>query len=97
MPGREPGGMCYYAAVMKYCHALFLLGATIHAAPAKAPDALTWKNFDQVAQYVRLKPGDLNYQKVQWHSTVIDGQREAQKQDKPLLLWLYFGDPRANC
>lgn len=62
-----------------------------------APEALTWGNFDEVSEYVALKPGDLNYQKVQWHSTVIEGQREAQKQDKPLLLWLYFGDPRANC
>ena len=62
-----------------------------------APQALTWDNFDEVAGYVRLKKGDLNYQKVSWYSTVIEGQREAQKQDKPLLLWLYFGDPRANC
>ena len=63
----------------------------------KVPVSLTWDNFDEVAAYVRLKKGDLNYQKVSWYSTVIEGQREAQKQDKPLLLWLYFGDPRANC
>lgn len=72
----------------------FLLITALRGA---APESLTWKNFDGVADYLRLKPGDLNYQKVTWHSTVIDGQREAQKQDKPLLLWLYFGDPRANC
>ena len=73
---------------------IFLLVTALQGA---APESLTWKNFDEVAGYVRLKPGDLNYQKISWHSTVIEGQREAQKQDKPLLLWLYFGDPRANC
>ncbi len=73
------------------------LAGVAHAAPDKAPTSLSWKNFDEVSSYIRLKPGDLNYQKISWHSTVIEGQREAQKQDKPLLVWLYFGDPRANC
>ena len=76
---------------------LFIAVPILNAAPTQAPSELTWKNFDQVAEYVGLRSGDLNYQKIKWHSTVIKGQREAQKQDKPLLLWLYFGDPRANC
>lgn len=63
----------------------------------EAPKTLTWKNLDQVEQYLRLKPADENYQKVTWHSTVIAGQLKAQQEDKPLLLWLYFGDPRGNC
>ena len=67
------------------------------SAQEKSPEILTWGNVDQVESYVRLKSADENYQMVNWHSTVIAGQREAQKQDKPLLLWLYFGDPRANC
>jgi hypothetical protein len=75
----------------------FVVLSALCAAPIDTPKSLTWKNFDEVADYVRLKPGDLNYQKIAWLSTVIEGQREAQKQDKPLLLWLYFGDPRANC
>ena len=83
--------------MMRFTLISMVLACAIHAAPDKAPSSLTWKNFDEVADYVRLKKGDLNYQKVTWLSTVIDGQREAQKQDKPLLLWLYFGDPRANC
>lgn len=64
---------------------------------AQAPKELTWKNFDQVAKYVSLKPTDENYQKITWHDTVLKGHQLAQKEDKPLLLWLYFGDPRANC
>ncbi|MFK7909727.1 MAG: hypothetical protein AB8F34_03910 [Akkermansiaceae bacterium] len=83
--------------IITYIALSLVFASGLNAEPARAPESLTWKNFDQVADYVRLKPGDLNYQKVTWHSTVIDGQREAQTQDKPLLLWLYFGDPRANC
>ena len=73
------------------------LAALAHAAPIKAPSSLTWKNIEEVEKYIRLKPADENYQKVVWHSTVIAGQQLAQKEDKPLLLWLYFGDPRGNC
>lgn len=71
--------------------------AILQADPAKTPESLSWKNFDAVSQYIRLKPNDLNYQKIKWLNTVFEGQRRAQKEDKPLLLWLYFGDPRANC
>ena len=74
-----------------------LLVALESDAQQKAPSRLTWKNVDQIEAYLRLKPEDENYQKLTWQSTVIAGQREAQKQDKPLLLWLYFGDPRSNC
>lgn len=64
---------------------------------AQTPAELTWQNFDQVAEYVSLKPADENYQKITWHDTVLKGHQLAQMEDKPLLLWLYFGDPRANC
>lgn len=63
----------------------------------KIPKSLTWVAMDEVEQYLRLKRADENYQKITWHSTVIAGQRKAQNEDKPLLLWLYFGDPRGNC
>ncbi len=65
--------------------------------PSEAPKSLTWKNIEQVEKYLSLKPADENYQKVTWHSTVIAGHQKAQQEDKPLLLWLYFGDPRGNC
>jgi len=73
------------------------LAVSAHAAPIKTPSSLTWENIEAVEQYLKLKPADENYQKVIWHSTVIEGQRKAQSEDKPLILWLYFGDPRGNC
>ncbi|MBT8045419.1 MAG: hypothetical protein KJO79_10750 [Verrucomicrobiae bacterium] len=62
-----------------------------------APSKLNWNNIDEVENYIRLKPAEENYQKITWHTTVIAGQQKAQQEDKPLLLWLYFGDPRGNC
>ena len=62
-----------------------------------AAESLTWKNFDKVAEYARQKKGEKLYQEVTWHSSVIDAQRVATAADKPILLWLYFGDPRMNC
>ena len=48
-------------------------------------------------ELVRLRPGDLQFQAVDWHSTAYEGIRESQRTDKPLLLWLYFGGPRGAC
>lgn len=81
---------------MKILH-VFLWACLSVQVSAQAPKILTWDSFEQVGEYVRLKPADENYQKITWHSTVIAGQRKAQNEDKPLLLWLYFGDPRGNC
>ncbi len=36
---------------------------------------------------------DLEYEDIPWHSTVLEGLVEAQKQDKPLLLWQMRGHP----
>lgn len=67
------------------------------SAQITAPNKFDWKSIEEVEKYIRLKLADENYQKITWHSTVIAGQRKAQNEDKPLLLWLYFGDPRGNC
>jgi len=71
--------------------------ASLLLAQTTAPKKLDWRTIEEVEKYIRLKPADENYQKIVWHSTVIAGQQLAQKEDKPLLLWLYFGDPRGNC
>ncbi|MBK1855368.1 hypothetical protein JO972_10390 [Verrucomicrobiaceae bacterium 5K15] len=82
--------------MQKWSSVLCSIALTL-SATAETPKQLTWQNFDQVADDVRLKPSDETYQKVSWLDTVLQGQQQAQRQDKPLLLWLYFGDPRANC
>ncbi|MGB0776068.1 MAG: hypothetical protein ACPGUY_09485 [Akkermansiaceae bacterium] len=76
---------------------LSFLTAPAWSQGTQAPARLESMNFNQLADYIQLGKQDENYQKITWHSTVLEGQQLAQKQDKPLLLWLYFGDPRANC
>jgi hypothetical protein len=64
---------------------------------AAAPERLTDQNYAEVRKHVELRPGDLRFQQVDWRDRVLDGVVQAQKEDKPLVLWLYFGDPRSNC
>ena len=71
-------------------------GLVGHGAPA-APQSLTEANYAEVRRHVELRPGDLNFQQVDWRSSVYDGVAQAQREDKPLVLWLYFGDPRGGC
>ncbi|MEO1336651.1 MAG: hypothetical protein AAFV29_13455 [Myxococcota bacterium] len=87
---------------------LFAVGCTsgVNAAPAGAaasatdgasPGKLTWANYADVKKRVELRPSELTYQTVPWRRSAIQGLRDAQTQDKPLLLWLYFGGPRGAC
>lgn len=64
---------------------------------AAAPARLTDESYAEVRKHVELKAEDLRFQQVDWHDSVIKGVQHARKEDKPLLLWLYFGDPRGNC
>lgn len=64
---------------------------------AENPHRLTEENYAAVRKHVELRPGDLRFQQIDWHERFFDGLVRAQKEDKPLLLWLYFGDPRGNC
>jgi hypothetical protein len=68
--------------------------AALLAAP---PSRLSDESYAEVRKHVELKAEDLRFQQVDWHDSVIKGVQQAQKEDKPLLLWLYFGDPRGNC
>ncbi|MCC2667658.1 MAG: hypothetical protein K0Q72_129 [Armatimonadetes bacterium] len=74
-----------------------LLLAQAGLALAAAPERLTDQNYAEVRKHVELRPGDLRFQQVDWNERVLDGVVQAQKEDKPLVLWLYFGDPRGNC
>ena len=58
---------------------------------------LNWNTYEQVRDYADRKATDKWYTKVPWRGTVLDGLIQGQKQDKPVLLWLYFGDARGHC
>ena len=72
-------------------------GSDSAAAVKTVPRALTWSTYDDVKRLVSLRSHERTYQSVPWRRTVAEGLRAAQTQDKPLLLWLYFGGPRGAC
>lgn len=62
-----------------------------------APDPLTWQNYESVKSHVAPKKDDFAFKKVDWHMDLPNAISEATEADKPLLLWLYFGNPQGNC
>lgn len=62
-----------------------------------APAKLTDENYSSVRNFAKPKASDLTFQQIDWKPSVYEGLLAAQKEDKPMVLWLYFGDPRSSC
>lgn len=62
-----------------------------------APEKLTWDNYEDVKKFVSLSEKETLYKSIDWKETVQEGQLAGQTADKPIMLWLYFGNPLANC
>ena len=76
---------------------LFMLGATLLTNAQDAPEKLNLSNFKDVRDYVIGDTAEPEYFKVDWKRNVLDGVASARAEDKPILLWLYFGGPLGNC
>ena len=82
-----------------------LVGSGAHLARAQEPGeaavdgGAARPDFDPTDTIAWAAPteSDLLHRTVSWHDAVIDGVLDAQAQDKPLLLWLYFGGPLDDC
>ena len=61
------------------------------------PAKLTLDEMDSVKSYVVGQQHNDLYLRVPWETSVLDGQMKGQREDKPILLWLYFGGPLGNC
>ena len=66
---------------------------TLSAAELELTDA-TYKKW---REFIDVKPAELRWQAIPWRQNFWAGVVDAQKQDRPLLLWLYGGDPLAVC
>lgn len=66
-------------------------------ATAAPPDRLDATTFDAVRAYVQPTAQDRLYQSLDWNRSVYEGLIEGRAQDRPLLLWMYFGDPQGQC
>jgi len=73
--------------------AIFAAAISQNSVPAN----LDWQTFTQIKTHASLKPSDLVFQSLDWRTRIFDGVVDGQKQDKPILMWLYFGDPRGHC
>lgn len=75
-------------------HALAVVALVSQVQP---PSTLDSRTFAAVRRYAEPTPRDLSFQALEWRDTVYEGIVEAQKKDRPILMWLYFGDPRGHC
>lgn len=82
---------------MNYLLLFASLGSSLTLLAEKAPESLSWQNYEKVKNYVIGDKSENNFLQVNWHNTVLDGQSEAASSDKPILLWLYFGGPTGRC
>lgn len=63
----------------------------------QAPEGLTpnAENFARWRDYLRPKSEELAFCDIPWRPTLWDAVLEAQRQDKPILLWAMNGHPLA--
>lgn len=66
-------------------------------AQTQPPAALNWKTFESIKAHASLQGNDTIFQSLNWRTRIFDGLVDGHQADKPVLLWLYFGDPRGHC
>ena len=64
------------------------------AATSTAPE-LTEDSFEKWRDFIRPKVEELEWVKIGWRATFWDGVVEAQRDEKPILLWAMNGHPLA--
>ena len=56
---------------------------------------LTWETYDKIRDHVVPSKAELKWLDIGWRPTVWDALVEAQKGDKPILIWAMNGHPLA--
>jgi hypothetical protein len=74
-----------------------ILAALLVAQSAAAPQALNESTFAAIRSHASPTKQDLAFQGIEWKTSVFDGLLQAQREDKPMVMWMYFGDPRGRC
>ena len=72
-----------------------LLGTLVLAAAATPPPELNDQTYAQWRDHIRPKSKEKCFETVPWRTTLWDAVMEAQKVDKPILLWAMNGHPLA--
>src|SRR5262249_42747390 len=58
---------------------------------------LTAGNYEKWRGFIYVKPSAVRWLDIPWRTTFWAGVVDSQKEDKPLLLWIYAGHPFGPC
>ena len=72
-----------------------VFGLAAGRAVADPPGELNEKTLPAWSDLIRPKTDDVCFKTVNWLPTFWDGVMTAQKEDKPILLWVMNGHPLA--
>jgi hypothetical protein len=80
---------------------LLLLAGTALAigliSPAQGQQAPTLAELTHRAQIIKPAAAELKWQRIPWLSDLAQGQRVAQTERRPILLWVTGDDPLERC
>jgi hypothetical protein len=65
--------------------------------PIESVIVLTGQTYAGWRDYILPRESELHWQEIAWRSTVADGVAEAQRQRRPVVLWIMNGHPLGNC
>jgi hypothetical protein len=72
-----------------------LIAVALAAALTTAPPALDEESFARWRDTIRPAKEELRWQEVPWRASFWEGVIEAQKQERPILVWAMNGHPLA--
>jgi hypothetical protein len=58
---------------------------------------LSDKTYECWRTFILPKPFEVTWQSLPWHSKIADAIAEAQREDKPVLIWVMNGHPLGEC
>jgi hypothetical protein len=68
-------------------------GALLALSTSSPLPELNDRNFDQIVDKIRPTERENRWQEIPWHASLWSGVIEAQRQEKPLLIWAMDGHP----
>jgi hypothetical protein len=71
--------------------AMIMLATSVATAPPVPDEA----SFARWRDFIRPTPAETRWQEIPWRTAFWDGVTEAQKNDRPLLVWAMNGHPLA--
>src|SRR5215510_10995065 len=78
-------------------HTLLLLGLALTAACAPAPSSAQSSkdasSLDKKVAAVLPSKEEDRWLEIEWHTNIAEARREAERQGKPVLLWVMNGNP----